>query len=87
MPFPANPSKITELTRAEQALQFICGYALEHAGVTPASKDLADELKVSVRRASYLLMRLAASRKIEWVTHQKYMVVNSSWDPPPDIEV
>jgi len=74
-------------TRTEQALQYVCLYALAHAGATPSSSELAAGIRVSRRRASYLLMRLTALRKIDWVTKQKYMVVNSTWDPPPEVEI
>jgi len=74
-------------TRAEQTLQFICVYAHDHSGVTPSSEDIARELDVSQQRAYYLLNRLVVMGKIRWVTRQKYMVIDSTWDPPPEVEL
>jgi Zn-dependent peptidase ImmA (M78 family) len=78
---------MTDLTRAEQALVFICSYAQDNNGVTPSSEEIARELGVSQQRAYYILNRLVVLNKIQWVTRYKYLVINSVWEPPEEVEV
>lgn len=72
-------------TRADEAYEFICRYALENQGSTPTTEQIGDELGVSKQRASYLMLRLAADRKITWLTRYTYKVERSTWDPPPEV--
>jgi len=77
----------TRRTRADDVMDAICMYALENAGITPSSVEVAGQLDLSQQRVNYLMMRLALEGRIEWVSKQKYKVTDSTWEPPPGFEI
>ena len=68
--------------RVDDVFDYICHYADENSGATPSTRVIGEALGFSQKRASYLLMRLEADGRIEWIDRVKYKVVDSLWEPP-----
>lgn len=67
-------------TRMHDVLEFIVRFAEENNGVTPSTREIADGLGLSQQRIHYLVTRLHAERLIEWVSGDRYKVVDSEWE-------
>jgi len=67
-------------TRKDDVLDFIVAYASENNGITPSTREIAESLGLSQQRIQYLTTRLTADRMIEWVSGDRYKVVDSRWE-------
>ena len=66
-------------TRKHDVLDFIVRYAEENNGVTPSTREIAEGLGLCQSRVHHLMTRLVAERWLEWVSRDKYKVVDSDW--------
>lgn len=62
------------------ALDYIVDYAAENNGITPSTREIAAALGLSQTRIQHLLTRLQAERMIEFVSGDRYKVVDSEWE-------
>lgn len=67
-------------TRKDDVLEFIVTYASENNGITPSTREIAGALGLSQTRIHHLLTQLHARRLIEWVSGDRYKVVDSEWE-------
>lgn len=72
--------RVRRRTRKDDVLDVIVRYADENNGITPSTREIAAALGLSQTRIHHLLTRLCAERLIEWVSGDKYKVVDSEWE-------
>ncbi|HEX3053735.1 MAG TPA: hypothetical protein VHP83_23960 [Aggregatilineaceae bacterium] len=80
-------AKEPKQSRVDEVFVVICEYARANSGITPTTRELAKEMKLSQQRMSYVLMRLESLGRIKYISRYAYKVVDSEWMPPPNAEV
>jgi hypothetical protein len=68
--------------RRDEVLDYICRYARDHNGATPAILQIAREFHLSYSTIRGHVCELAMERKLR-LEDRQIVVEDSSWTPPP----
>lgn len=74
-------------TRRVQILEFICEFAAENGGNSPSLRTIARNLDMGVTTVRHHLDTLRREGRLRWTEEQRLWVVNSQWEPPPDMKI
>jgi len=70
----------------DRVFNAICLLAREY-GTTPPQTRVAEHLGVSKQYVSNMMLLMEKDGLIEWIDRYTYRVDDSTWTPPPNVEI
>ncbi len=77
---------VRRIRQRDRILAYVCAFAQENSGVTPSIRVIARNMGMGRTTVAVHLELLRQENRIEWI-EGRMKVIDSTWDPPPDIEL
>jgi Mn-dependent DtxR family transcriptional regulator len=71
----------------DDVLRAACELADEQLGNSPTHGEIAERLQCSRQLVQMLFRILENDGAVEWINRNRYKILRSEWQPPPDIDI